>query len=196
MKFNDETFDIVRSDFTLLRFDMTKALLEIRRVLKVNDCLIVLEAGAGGIYSSDEVIINIYDSVLPSHRDGGGAVRLHFMLPKLNFRIESSQPMALILTGEDLARGDQDWVKLKGTREMLMTKSMITEEHSQDFQKRYIEGDRSIRRRSFPRISFRRLFISSRCQLVAQHVVAFNSSQNSLLADFSLQKRDVGADTD
>jgi hypothetical protein len=40
--------------------------------------------------------------------------------------------------------------------------------------------------RSFRRISFRRLFNSSRCQLVAHHVVAFNSSQNSLLTDFSL----------
>ena len=86
------------------------------------------------------MITIIYDAVLPRHRNGGAGIRLHFMLPTLHFRIQSSQPMALIQTGEDLARGDKDWVKLKGTGEMLVTKGMITEEQSADFHKRYIEA--------------------------------------------------------
>jgi SAM-dependent methyltransferase len=140
MEFNDATFDLVHSDITLLHVDMAKALMKIRRVLKINGRLIALEAGAGDMHSSDEVIINIYDSVLPSHRDRGAAIRSHFMLPKLHFRIQSSQPMALIPTGDELARGDKEWAKLKGAGEILVTKGMITEGQSQDFQKRYIEA--------------------------------------------------------
>ena len=113
---------------------------EIRRVLQVDGQLIALEGGAGDMYSSDEVIISIYDSVLPSNRDGGTGIRLHFMLPQLNFRIKSSYPMAQIQTGKEMAHRDKDWVKLKGMGEMLVTKGMITEEQSQDFQKRYIKA--------------------------------------------------------
>ena len=140
MEFNDDTFDLVRSDITLMHVDLAKALPEIRRVLKVAGRLIALEAGAGDMYSSDQVIINIYDTVLPSHRDGGAGIRLQFILPKLHFRIQSSHPMTQIQTGAELAQGDKDWVKLKGTGEMLVTKGMITEEQNLDFQKRYIEA--------------------------------------------------------
>ena len=99
MEFSDETFDLVRSDITLLHVEWIKALTEIRRVLEV---------GAGDMYSSDEVIINIYDSVLASHRDGGATIRLHFILPQLNFRIEGSYSIVQIQTSGELARGDED----------------------------------------------------------------------------------------
>lgn len=140
MEFSDGTFDIVRSDITLQHVDLNKALAEIRRVLKVNGRLIVLEGGAGDMYSSDEVIIKIYDRVLPSHRDGGVAIQLQFALPKLNFRIDSAHPLPSLQTGEQLAAGDKDWIKLKGMGEMLVNKGLLTEEESQDYQKRYIEA--------------------------------------------------------
>ncbi|CAF4851291.1 unnamed protein product, partial [Rotaria magnacalcarata] len=73
MEFHDDTFDIVRADLTLQHVDLPKALVEIRRVLKVHGRLIVLEAGAGNIYSSDEVMLKTYDAVIPDTRDGGTA---------------------------------------------------------------------------------------------------------------------------
>lgn len=143
MEFGDETFDIVRSDITLQHVDLNKALIEIQRVLKVNGRLIVLEGGAGDMYSSDEVIIQTYDRVLPSHRDGGVGVRLQFILPKMNFRIETSEPLPLLQTGEQLAAADKDWIKLKGTGEMLVNRGILTLEETEDYQNRYKEACRT-----------------------------------------------------
>ena len=61
-------------------------------------------------------------------------------LPKLHFRIKSLYPLTLIRTGEEMAHGDKDWMKLKGAGGMRVTKGLITEEQSQDFQRRYIEA--------------------------------------------------------
>ncbi|CAF4383422.1 unnamed protein product, partial [Adineta steineri] len=66
MEFNDETFDIVRSDITLQHVDLPKALIEIKRVLKINGRLIALEGGASNIFSPDEIMIKTYDTVLPN----------------------------------------------------------------------------------------------------------------------------------
>lgn len=140
MEFNDETFDIVRADLTLQHTDCEKALVEIQRVLKVNGRLIVLEAGAGNIYSPDEILIKTYDTVIPNRRDGGTAIRLLFTLPKMNFEIKSTNPMAFLNSGEFLANQDKDWVKIRGLGEMMVTKGVLTEEESKDFQKRYIEA--------------------------------------------------------
>ena len=140
MELADQRFDIVRSDITLQHVDLNKALMEIQRVLKVNGRLIVLEGGAGDMYSSDDLIIKTYDRVLPSHRDGGVGVRLQFLLPQMNFRIETAQPMPMLQTGEQLAAGDKGWSKLKGTGEMLVSRGLLTAEESDDYQKRYIEA--------------------------------------------------------
>jgi len=140
MEFDDETFDIVRSDITLQHVDLSKALIEIKRVLKINGRLIVLEGGAANIYSPDEVMIKTYDTVLPSRRDGGTAICLQFLLPKLNFEIKSSNPTAFLQSGQFLASQDKDWIKTRGMGEMLVTKGVLTEEESKDFQKRYIEA--------------------------------------------------------
>jgi ubiquinone/menaquinone biosynthesis C-methylase UbiE len=140
MEFEDETFDIVRSDITLQHVDLTKALTEIKRVLKVNGRLIALEGGAGNIYSSDETMIEKYDTVLPNRRDGGTGIRLQFMLPKMNFDIRSSNPTAFLQSGQFLASQDKNWIKMKGMGEMLVTKGVLTEEESKEFQKRYIEA--------------------------------------------------------
>jgi ubiquinone/menaquinone biosynthesis C-methylase UbiE len=140
MEFADETFDIIRSDITLQHVDLSKALIEIKRVLKVNGRLIALEGGAGNIYSSDEEMIKIYDSVLPSRRDGGTAIRLQFILPKMNFHIKDSNPKAFLQSGQFLASQDKDWIKLRGMGELLVTKGVLTEEESKDFQKRYIQA--------------------------------------------------------
>lgn len=138
MEFDNETFDIVRSDITLQHVDLSKALDEIKRVLKVNGRLIALEGGAGGLYSPDETLIKTYDNVLPSRRDGGTAIRLYFMLPKLNFDVRGSNPIAFIQTGQFLASQDKDWIKVRGMGDILVTKGVLTEEESVDFQKRYI----------------------------------------------------------
>jgi ubiquinone/menaquinone biosynthesis C-methylase UbiE len=140
MEFKDETFDIVRSDITLQHVDLLKALTEIKRVLKVNGRLIALEGGAGNVYSSDETMIQTYDSVLPGRRDGATGIRLQFLLPKMNFHIKSSNPTAYLQSGQFLASQDKDWIKMKGMGEMLVTKGVLTEEESQEFQKRYIEA--------------------------------------------------------
>ncbi|CAF2375409.1 unnamed protein product [Rotaria sp. Silwood2] len=140
MEFNDETFDIVRSDITLQHIDLEKALMEIKRVLKVNGRLIAFEGGAGDVYSPDEVMIKTYDAVLPTRRDGGTAIRLQFMLPKMNFEIKSSNPIAFLQSGQFLAIQDKDWVKVRGMGELLVSKGVLTEEESKDFQKRYIEA--------------------------------------------------------
>lgn len=140
MEFNDETFDIVRSDITLQHVDLSKALLEIKRVLKINGRLIALEGGPGNIYSSDEILIKTYDNVLPNRRDGGTAIRLQFMLPKMNFEIKSTNPTPFLQSGQFLASQDKDWIKLRGMGEMLVTKGVLTEEESKDYQKRYIEA--------------------------------------------------------
>ncbi|CAF1126349.1 unnamed protein product [Rotaria sordida] len=140
MEFNDETFDIVRSDITLQHVDLEKAIMEIKRVLKVNGRLIALEGGAGNIYSPDEIMIKTYDTVLPIRRDGGTAIRLQFMLPKMDFDIKGSNPIAFLQSGHFLASQDKDWVKLQGMGEILVTKGILTEEESKDFQKRYIEA--------------------------------------------------------
>jgi ubiquinone/menaquinone biosynthesis C-methylase UbiE len=140
LTFNDETFDIVRSDITLQHVDLEKAMIEVKRVLKTNGRLVALESGAGDMYSSDEVIINMYDTVLPRYRHGGTAIRLQFMLPTMNFRLEKSMPIANLQTGEQLALADRNWSKLKATGELLVTKGIITVEQSDDFQKRYINA--------------------------------------------------------
>ncbi|CAF0988038.1 unnamed protein product [Rotaria sordida] len=140
MEFNDETFDIVRSDITLQHVDLEKAIMEIKRVLKVNGRLIALEGGAGNIYYPDEIMIKTYDTVLPIRRDGGTAIRLQFMLPKMDFDIKGSNPIAFLQSGHFLASQDKDWVKLQGMGEILVTKGILTEEESKDFQKRYIEA--------------------------------------------------------
>ncbi|CAF1015610.1 unnamed protein product [Adineta steineri] len=121
MEFNDETFDIVRSDITLQHVDLPKALIEIKRVLKVNGRLIALEGGASNIFSPDEIMIRTYDTVLPNRRDG-------------------SNPTAFLQSGQFLASQDKDWIKMRGVSEMLMTKGVLTEEESKDFLKRYIEA--------------------------------------------------------
>jgi ubiquinone/menaquinone biosynthesis C-methylase UbiE len=140
MQFDNETFDIVRSDITLQHVDLPKALIEIKRVLKVNGRLIALEGGAGNIYGTDEDMINMYDNVLPTRRDGGTAIRLQFMLPKMDFHIKSLNPTAFLQPGDFLASQDKDWIKLRGMGEMLVTKGVLSEEQSKDFQKRYIEA--------------------------------------------------------
>ncbi|CAF1174341.1 unnamed protein product [Rotaria magnacalcarata] len=140
MEFHDDTFDIVRADLTLQHVDLPKALVEIRRVLKVHGRLIVLEAGAGNIYSSDEVMLKTYDAVIPDTRDGGTAIRLQFMLPKMNFEIKSTTPMGFLNSGEFLASQDRDWIKIRGMGEMMVAKGVLSKEKSEDFQKRYIEA--------------------------------------------------------
>ncbi|CAF0848352.1 unnamed protein product [Adineta ricciae] len=140
MKFDDNTFDIVRSDITLQHVDLSKALAEIKRVLKVNGRLIALEGGSGNLYSSDETLIKTYDAVLPNRRDGGCGIRLQFLLPKLGFEIKDSNPTAFLQTGEFLASQDKDWVKLKGMGEISVSKGVLTEDESQSFQKRYMEA--------------------------------------------------------
>ncbi|CAF1451263.1 unnamed protein product [Adineta steineri] len=140
MEFNDETFDIVRSDITLQHVDLPKALIEIKRVLKVNGRLIALEGGASNIFSPDEIMIKTYDTVLPNRRDGGTAIRLQFLLPKMNFELKGSNPTAFLQSGQFLASQDKDWIKMRGVSEMLMTKGVLTEEESKDFLKRYIEA--------------------------------------------------------
>lgn len=137
MNFADSRFDIVRSDITLQHVDIDKALPEIYRVLKPNGRLIALEGGAGNLYSSDEELINIYDSVLPSRRDGGIAIRLQFLLPKFHFQIKSLNPKAFIQSGLFLASQDKDWIKLRGMGEMLIQKDLLTKEQSEAFQERY-----------------------------------------------------------
>ncbi|CAF1541024.1 unnamed protein product [Adineta steineri] len=140
MEFNDETFDIVRSDITLQHVDLPKALTEIKRVLKVNGRLIALEGSASNIFSPDEIMIKIYDTVLPNRRDGGTAIRLQFLLPKMNFELKGSNPTAFLQSGQFLASQDKDWIKMRGVSEMLITKGVLTEEESKDFLKRYIEA--------------------------------------------------------
>jgi len=140
MEFTDETFDIIRSDITLQHVDLEKALIEIKRVLKTNGRLIALEGGGGNLYSSDEGMIKVYDSVLPNRRDGGTAIRLQFLLPKMNFDIKGLNPKAFIQSGQFLASQDKDWIKLRGMGEMMVTKGVLTEDESQDFQKRYIQA--------------------------------------------------------
>jgi ubiquinone/menaquinone biosynthesis C-methylase UbiE len=140
MEFADETFDIIRSDITLQHVDLEKALIEIKRVLKVNGRLIALEGGSGNLYSSDEEMIKIYDSVLPNRRDGGTGIRLQFLLPKMNFDIKDLNPKAFIQSSQFLASQDKDWIKIRGMGEMLVTKGILTEEESKDFQKRYIQA--------------------------------------------------------
>ena len=102
MQFDDETFDIVRSDITLQHVDLSGALAEIRRVLKVNGRLVALEGGAGDTYCSDEVVTNMYDTVLPSQRDGGTAIQMQFVLPKMGFELKSCSPMPMIQNGRSL----------------------------------------------------------------------------------------------
>lgn len=140
MEFADETFDIVRSDITLQHVDLPKALVEIKRVLKINGRLIALEGGVGNIYSSDEEMTKIYDSFLPNRRDGGTGIRLQFLLPQMNFEIKGLNPKAFLQSGEFLASQDKDWIKARGMGEMLVTKGVLTEEESKDFIKRYIQA--------------------------------------------------------
>lgn len=140
MEFPDETFDIVRSDITLQHVDLSKALSEIKRVLKINGRLIALEGGAGNIYSPDEELIKMYDAVLPNRRDGGTAIRLQFLLPKMDFEIKGLNPKPFIQPGEFLASQDKDYVKTRGMGEILVKKGVLTEEASQDFIKRYIQA--------------------------------------------------------
>jgi len=140
MEFADETFDIIRSDITLQHVDLEKALIEIKRVLKINGRLIALEGGSGNLYSSDEEMIKIYDSVLPNRRDGGTGIRLQFLLPKMNFDIKDLNPKAFIQSSQFLASQDKDWIKIRGMGEMLVTKGILTEEESKNFQKRYIQA--------------------------------------------------------
>ena len=140
MDFENETFDIIRSDITLQHVDLSKALLEIKRVLKTNGRLIALEVGSGNIYSSDNELIQIYDRVLPNRRDGGTAIRLQFLLPNMNFNIKSLNPKSFIQSGQFLADQDKDWIKLQGMGEMLVSKGLLTEQESKDFQQRYIHA--------------------------------------------------------
>ena len=140
MEFADETFDIVRSDITLQHVDISKALVEIKRVLKPNGRLIALEGGMGNVFSSDEVVMKVYETILPSTKDGGPGIRLQFLLPTMGFEIRGLNPKALVQVGQGLATQDKDWVKLRGLGEMFVTKKLITEEESQDFQKRYIQA--------------------------------------------------------
>ncbi|CAF1541579.1 unnamed protein product [Adineta steineri] len=140
MEFNDGTFDIVRSDITLQHVDLPKALTEIKRVLKVNGRLIALEGGASNIFSPDEIMIKTYDTVLPNRRDGGTAIRLQFLLPKMNFELRGSDATAFLQSGQFLASQDKDWIKMRGVSEILIKKGVLTEEESKDFLKRYIEA--------------------------------------------------------
>jgi ubiquinone/menaquinone biosynthesis C-methylase UbiE len=140
MEFLDETFDIVRSDITLQHVDIPKALVEIKRVLKTNGRLIALEGGMGNLFSSDEVIMKMYENILPNTNDGGAGIRLQFILPTMNFDIKGLNPKAFVQTGQFLATQDKDWIKLRGMGEMLVTKKLITDEENQDFQKRYIQA--------------------------------------------------------
>jgi len=140
MEFADETFDIVRSDITLQHVDIPKAVVEIKRVLKTNGRLIALEGGMGNVFSSDEEVMNVYENILPNTKNGGPGIRLQFILPTMNFDIKGLNPKAFIQTGQILATQDKDWVKLRGLGEMFVAKHMLTEEESQDFQKRYIQA--------------------------------------------------------
>jgi hypothetical protein len=58
----------------------------------------------------------------------------------LNFEIKSSNPTAFLQSGQVLASQDKDWIKTRGMGEMLVTKGVLTEKESKDFQKRYIEA--------------------------------------------------------
>lgn len=140
MEFTDETFDIVRSDITLQHVDIPKALLEIKRVLKTNGRLIALEGAMGDVFSSDQVMMQVYEKALPSRKDGGAGIQLQFLLPTMNFQIKGLNAKAFIQSGEDLAKQDKDWVKMKGMGEMLVSKGILTEEENQDFQRRYIQA--------------------------------------------------------
>jgi ubiquinone/menaquinone biosynthesis C-methylase UbiE len=140
MEFADETFDIVRSDITLQHVDIPKAVVEIKRVLKTNGRLIALEGGMGNVFSSDEVVMKVYENILPSTKNGGPGIRLQFILPTMNFDIKGLNPKAFIQTGQILATQDKDWIKLRGLGEMFVAKHVLTEEESQDFQKRYIQA--------------------------------------------------------
>ncbi|CAF2517942.1 unnamed protein product [Rotaria sp. Silwood2] len=71
-----------------------------------------LEGGVGNIYSPDEVLIQTYDAILPIKRDGGTAICLQFMLPKMNFEIKSSNPIAFLQSGYFLASQDKYEVKV------------------------------------------------------------------------------------
>lgn len=140
MEFADETFDIVRSDITLQHVDIPKALAEIKRVLKINGRLIALEGAMGDVFGSDQVMMQVYERALPSRKEGGAGIQLQFLLPKMDFEIKALNPKAFIQTGEDLAKQDKDWIKMKGMGQMLVSKGILTEEESQDFQKRYIKA--------------------------------------------------------
>ncbi|CAF3797767.1 unnamed protein product [Rotaria socialis] len=140
MAFHDRTFDIVRCDLCLEHVDLSKALLEIKRVLKVNGRLIALEDGAGNVYSSDEVLIKTYDSILSSRRDGGTAIGLQFMLPNMDFDIICLIPEPFLQSAQEITRNDKDWIKLRALGESMVTKGVLTEEENKDFCKRFIEA--------------------------------------------------------
>ncbi|CAF4535704.1 unnamed protein product [Rotaria magnacalcarata] len=140
MVFHDRTFDIVRCDLCLEHVDLSKALLEIKRVLKVNGRLIALEDGAGNVYSSDEVLIKTYDSILSSRGDGGTAIGLQFMLPNMDFDIICLIPEPFLQSAQEITRNDKDWIKLRALGESMVTKGVLTEEENKDFCKRFIEA--------------------------------------------------------
>ncbi|CAF2150928.1 unnamed protein product [Rotaria magnacalcarata] len=140
MVFHDKTFDIVRCDLCLEHVDLSKTLLEIKRVLKVNGRLIALEDGAGNVYSSDEVLIKTYDSILPSRRDGGTAIGLQFMLPNMNFDVIGLISGPFLQSAQEIARNDKDWIKLRALGESMVTKGVLTEDENKDFCKRFIEA--------------------------------------------------------
>ncbi|CAF1332676.1 unnamed protein product [Rotaria sordida] len=85
-------------------------------------------------------MIKTYDSVLPSRRDGGTAIRLQFMLPKMNFDIKDLNPIVFLQSGHFLASQDKDWMKIRGMGDILVTKGALTKDESKDFQRRYIEA--------------------------------------------------------
>jgi hypothetical protein len=58
----------------------------------------------------------------------------------MNFDIKDLNPKAFIQSSQFLASQDKDWIKIRGMGEMLVTKGILTEEESKDFQKRYIQA--------------------------------------------------------
>ncbi|CAF0951061.1 unnamed protein product [Rotaria sordida] len=60
--------------------------------------------------------------------------------PKMNFDIKSLNPISFLQSGHFLASQDKDWIKIRGMGELLVTKGVLTEDESKDFQRRYIEA--------------------------------------------------------
>ncbi|CAF4778307.1 unnamed protein product, partial [Rotaria magnacalcarata] len=78
-------------------------------------------------------MLKTYDAVIPDTRDGGTAIRLQFMLPKMNFEIKSTTPIGFLNSGEFLASQDRDWIKIRGMGEMMVAKGVLSKEKSEDF---------------------------------------------------------------